>query len=137
MLNSLDLEGRREGRTSRTDGNGDYAIPHVPFGHCAIAAEARRLAEGMAGIPGLSVTPPQTNIVFAQVAEGRGAELTLERGSESARVTVRSFKGTITISTGAPKRSRRPPTATEQRPNQPQPSRSPASHRWERTMGQR
>lgn len=36
--------------------------------------------------------------------EGRGAELTLERGSESARVTVRSFKGTITISTGAPKR---------------------------------
>lgn len=39
---------------------------------------ARRLAEGLAGLPGLTVTPPQTNIVFAQLhgpAEGRGPAL--------------------------------------------------------------
>ncbi|MCC6930232.1 MAG: DUF4097 family beta strand repeat protein [Gemmatimonadaceae bacterium] len=35
--------------------------------------------------------------------EGRGAELVLERGSESARVAVRTFKGTITV-TAAPLR---------------------------------
>ncbi|MDT7834149.1 low-specificity L-threonine aldolase [Aquabacterium sp. OR-4] len=41
-------------------------------------ARARRLADGLSGLPGLSVTPPQTNIVFASlhgVAEGRGAAL--------------------------------------------------------------
>lgn len=41
-------------------------------------ALAQRLAQGLAGLPALSVTPPQTNIVFAQLqgdAAGRGAEL--------------------------------------------------------------
>ncbi|NDY91079.1 low-specificity L-threonine aldolase [Ideonella livida] len=41
-------------------------------------ALARRLAEGLAGLDGLAVTAPQTNIVFAQLqgaAAGRGAEL--------------------------------------------------------------
>ncbi|MEP6938236.1 MAG: low-specificity L-threonine aldolase [Rudaea sp.] len=36
---------------------------------------ARRLAAGLAALPGLTVTPPQTNIVFAQVGDGRGASL--------------------------------------------------------------
>jgi len=36
--------------------------------------------------------------------EGRGAELTLERGSESARLAVRSFKGTITIAPAVPRK---------------------------------
>ena len=30
-------------------------------------ALARRLADGLAGLPGLRVTPPMTNIVFAQL----------------------------------------------------------------------
>lgn len=34
-------------------------------------ALARRLAEGLAALPGVTVTPPQTNIVFAQVSGGR------------------------------------------------------------------
>ncbi len=38
-------------------------------------ALARRLAEGLAALPGITVTPPQTNIVFADVADGRGAAL--------------------------------------------------------------
>ena len=36
-------------------------------------ANARRLAEGLAGLPGVTVTPPQTNIVFAELAPGRAA----------------------------------------------------------------
>lgn len=39
-------------------------------------ALARRLAEGLAGVPGLAVETPQTNIVFADVADaGRAAGL--------------------------------------------------------------
>ena len=41
-------------------------------------ALARRLADGLAALPGLVVTPPQTNIVFARLAGGdaaRGAAL--------------------------------------------------------------
>ena len=38
-------------------------------------ALARRLAEGLAALPGVTVVPPQTNIVFAQVEGGRGAAL--------------------------------------------------------------
>ena len=36
---------------------------------------ARRLADGLAALPGILVTPPQTNIVFAQVDGGRGPAL--------------------------------------------------------------
>jgi len=36
---------------------------------------ARRLADGLGALPGLSVAPPHTNIVFAQVTEGRGPAL--------------------------------------------------------------
>jgi threonine aldolase len=41
-------------------------------------ALARRLADGLAALPGLVVTPPQTNIVFARLTDGdaaRGAAL--------------------------------------------------------------
>lgn len=38
-------------------------------------ALARRLADGLAALPGMQVTPPHTNIVFAEVAGGRGAAL--------------------------------------------------------------
>ena len=38
-------------------------------------ALARRLAEGLAGLPGLSVEPPQTNIVFADLQGPRAAGL--------------------------------------------------------------
>ena len=36
---------------------------------------ARRLADGLAAFPGIAVTPPQTNIVFAHVDGGRGPGL--------------------------------------------------------------
>jgi threonine aldolase len=36
-------------------------------------ALARRLADGLAALPGLHVTPPQTNIVFAELTEGGAA----------------------------------------------------------------
>jgi threonine aldolase len=53
----------------------NHALDH----HVARLADdhalARRLADGLAGIQGLTVTPPQTNIVFAQVTDGRGAAL--------------------------------------------------------------
>ncbi len=38
-------------------------------------ALAKRLAAGLAALPGVVVTPPQTNIVFAEVTGGRGAAL--------------------------------------------------------------
>jgi threonine aldolase len=38
-------------------------------------AHARRLAEGLAGLPGVSVQPPQTNIVFVDVAPAQAAGL--------------------------------------------------------------
>jgi len=38
-------------------------------------ALARRLADGLQGLPGLTVEPPQTNIVFADVAPERAAGL--------------------------------------------------------------
>jgi len=36
---------------------------------------ARRLADGLAALPGIAVTPPQTNIVFAHADGGRGPGL--------------------------------------------------------------
>jgi threonine aldolase len=53
----------------------DHALTH----HIARLADdhtlARRLAEGLAALPGVTVTPPQTNIVFVQISDGRGAAL--------------------------------------------------------------
>jgi threonine aldolase len=36
-------------------------------------AHARRLAEGLQGLPGVTVQPPQTNIVFVDLAPERAA----------------------------------------------------------------
>jgi threonine aldolase len=53
----------------------DHALTH----HVARLADdhalAKRLAEGLAALPGVTVTPPQTNIVFAQISDGRGPAL--------------------------------------------------------------
>ena len=52
-----------------------YALDH----HIARLADdhalARRLAEGLAALPGVTIEPPQTNIVFADVAGPRAAGL--------------------------------------------------------------
>ena len=53
----------------------DHALSHHIERLAQDHALARRLAEGLSGIPGLVVTPPQTNILFAQVEGGRGAAL--------------------------------------------------------------
>jgi threonine aldolase len=53
----------------------DHALTHHIERLADDHALARRLAEGMAGLPGLAVTVPQTNIVFAQLSDGRGAAL--------------------------------------------------------------
>ncbi|HEY9107487.1 MAG TPA: low-specificity L-threonine aldolase [Roseateles sp.] len=49
----------------------DHALTHHVDRLADDHALARRLAEGLAALPGVTVTPPQTNIVFAQVSDGR------------------------------------------------------------------
>jgi threonine aldolase len=53
----------------------DHALTHHIERLADDHALARRLAEGLQGIGGLGVAMPQTNIVFAQVSDGRGAAL--------------------------------------------------------------
>ena len=48
-----------------------YALDHHVERLADDHANARRLADGLARIPGIAVVPPQTNIVFANVAGGR------------------------------------------------------------------
>ncbi len=48
---------------------------------------ARRLAEGLAALPGVTVTPPQTNIVFAQVSDGRTPALLAHLKAHGALAT--------------------------------------------------
>ena len=43
-------------------------------------AHAQLLAEGLAGLPGVTVTPPQTNIVFIELTPERAAELQARHG---------------------------------------------------------
>ena len=49
----------------------DHALTHHIERLADDHALARRLADGLAALPGVTVTPPQTNIVFAQVSDGR------------------------------------------------------------------
>ncbi len=49
----------------------DYALTHHVERLAQDHALAKRLADGLAALPGVTVTPPQTNIVFAQVSDGR------------------------------------------------------------------
>lgn len=53
----------------------DHALTHHVDRLADDHALARRLAEGLAALPGVTVTPPQTNIVFVQVEGGRGPAL--------------------------------------------------------------
>lgn len=53
----------------------DHALTHHVERLADDHALARRLADGLAALPGVTVTPPQTNIVFAQVAGARGPAL--------------------------------------------------------------
>ncbi|WP_405048807.1 low-specificity L-threonine aldolase [Roseateles asaccharophilus] len=49
----------------------DHALTHHVERLADDHALAKRLAQGLAALPGITVTPPQTNIVFAQVSDGR------------------------------------------------------------------
>jgi threonine aldolase len=64
-----------------------YALDH----HVARLAEdhalAQRLARGFEGIPGLSLRSAQTNIVFIDVADGRGPDLVAYLRQEGVLVT--------------------------------------------------
>jgi threonine aldolase len=53
----------------------DHALTHHVARLADDHAMARRLADGLAALPGISLTPPQTNIVFAQVSDGCGPAL--------------------------------------------------------------
>jgi len=50
-------------------------------------ANARRLADGLARIPGISVVAPDTNIVFANVEGGRTAALLAHLASRGVLAT--------------------------------------------------
>lgn len=65
----------------------DHALTHQVDRLADDHALAARLAAGMAGLPGLVVTPPQTNIVFAQVADGRGGALLAHLASHGVLAT--------------------------------------------------
>lgn len=52
-----------------------YALDHHVERLAEDHALARRLADGLASIPGITVTAPDTNIVFAEVAGGRAEAL--------------------------------------------------------------
>jgi threonine aldolase len=57
---------------------GSYALDHHLDRLARDHALARRLAEGLADLPGLQVEPPQTNILFADLvdpAKERSTEL--------------------------------------------------------------
>jgi threonine aldolase len=57
---------------------GSYALDHHLDRLAEDHALARRLAEGLADVPGLQVEPPQTNILFADLvgpAKERSTEL--------------------------------------------------------------
>ncbi len=54
---------------------GLYALDHHVERLADDHALARRLADGLAALPGIRVTPPHTNIVFAEADGGRGAAL--------------------------------------------------------------
>ena len=49
----------------------DHHVDRLAIDH----ANAKRLADGLVRIPGITVVPPDTNIVFADVEDGRGAAL--------------------------------------------------------------
>ena len=75
---------------------GLHALEHNVAGLAQDHANARRLAEGLAAVPGFEVAPPQTNMVFVTLPEGRwsaivervGAEVVLGRRGRSLRLVT-------------------------------------------------
>lgn len=65
----------------------DHALTHHVDRLADDHALARRLAEGLAALPGVTVTPPQTNIVFAQVSDGRAPALLAHLASRGVLAT--------------------------------------------------
>ncbi|MBI5268097.1 MAG: low-specificity L-threonine aldolase [Burkholderiales bacterium] len=65
----------------------DHALTHHVDRLADDHALARRLAEGLTGLPGLRVTPPHTNLVFAAVEGGRCAALLAHLASRGVLAT--------------------------------------------------
>ena len=63
------------GRPSASSTAALHALEHHVERLADDHALARRLAEGLTGLPGLTVEPPQTNIVFADLQGPRAAGL--------------------------------------------------------------
>ncbi|MFM8625169.1 MAG: low-specificity L-threonine aldolase [Betaproteobacteria bacterium] len=64
-----------------------YALEHHVTRLAEDHALARRLAQGLRGLPGLTLRSAQTNIVFIDVAEGRGPDLVAHLKKEGVLVT--------------------------------------------------
>ena len=56
----------------------DHHVDRLAIDH----ANARQLAEGLAGLPGVTVVPPQTNIVFVDLAPGRDGNAVVKAAAE-------------------------------------------------------
>jgi threonine aldolase len=56
----------------------DHHVDRLAIDH----ANARQLAEGLAGLPGVSVAAPQTNIVFVDLAPGRDGDAVVKAAAE-------------------------------------------------------
>lgn len=56
----------------------DHHVDRLAIDH----ANARQLAEGLAGLPGVTVVPPQTNIVFVDLAPGRDGHAVVKAAAE-------------------------------------------------------
>jgi len=64
-----------------------YALEHHVTRLAEDHALAQRLAQGLRGLPGLTLRSAQTNIVFIDVAEGRGPDLVAHLKKEGVLVT--------------------------------------------------
>ena len=64
-----------------------YALDHHVERLAEDHALAKRLADGLASIPGITVTAPDTNIVFAEVAGGRAEALLAHLKQRGVRAT--------------------------------------------------
>jgi threonine aldolase len=59
-----------------------YALDHHVERLATDHANARQLAEGLAGLPGVTVVAPQTNIVFVDLAPGRDGNAVVKAAAE-------------------------------------------------------
>jgi threonine aldolase len=56
----------------------DHHVERLAIDH----ANARQLAEGLAGLPGVNVVVPQTNIVFVDLSPGRDGNAAVKAAAE-------------------------------------------------------